>query len=91
MEFEWNEAKCRENYKKHRLDFRDAPKVFQGVTITAEDDRQDYGETRLVTLGRLEDLVVVIVHTFRGDNIRIISMRKAKARERKHYEEKTLL
>jgi uncharacterized protein len=90
MEFEWDEAKCRENLGKHGLDFRDAPKVFQGVTLTAEDKRQDYGETRLITLGMLDDIVVVMVHTFRGDDIRIISMRKAKAKERKLYEEKVL-
>jgi uncharacterized DUF497 family protein len=43
MEFEWDEAKRRANYRKHGLDFRDAEKVFQGVTLTAEDKRQDYG------------------------------------------------
>ncbi len=54
MEFEWDEAKRRDNYRKHGLDFRDADKVFQEVTITAEDKRQDYGENRLISLGRLE-------------------------------------
>ncbi|MBM4276245.1 MAG: BrnT family toxin [Deltaproteobacteria bacterium] len=90
MEFEWDEAKRRENHRKHGLDFRDAAKVFQGFTLTVENDRQNYGETRLITLGKLEDIVVVMVHTFRGDNLRLISMRKAKAKERRVYEEKIL-
>jgi len=53
MEFEWDEAKRRANYRKHGLDFRDAEKVFQGITLAAEDDQQDYGEKHLISLGRL--------------------------------------
>ncbi len=88
MEFEWDEVKRRGNYEKHGLDFRDAEKVFQGITITAEDRRQDYGETRLISLGRLEDIVVVVVYTMRSEAIRLISMRRANHKERQSYEEK---
>jgi uncharacterized DUF497 family protein len=88
MELAWDEVKRRANYAKHGLDFRDAAKVFQGITLTAEDDRQDYGEKRLISLGLLEDMVVVVVHTERSETTRIISMRKASQRERKAYEEK---
>jgi len=90
MEFEWNEVKRRANYAKHGLDFRDAEKVFQGITLTAEDDRQDYGEKRFISLGLLEDMVVVVVHTARSKKTRIISMRKANQREKQAYEEKIL-
>jgi uncharacterized DUF497 family protein len=88
MDFEWDEDKRRANYRKHGLDFRDAEKVFAGITIKAEDKRQDYGEKRLISLGRLEDVAVVIVHTERGDRTRIISMRRANQKERRTYEEK---
>jgi uncharacterized DUF497 family protein len=88
MEFEWDEVKRRANYNKHALDFRDAERVFQGITLSAEDNRQDYGETRFISLGRLDDLVVVVVFTERGEKIRLISMRKANQKERKAYEEK---
>jgi uncharacterized protein len=88
MEFEWDEVKRRANYAKHGLDFRDAAKVFQGITLTAEDDRQDYGEKRLISLGLLEDVVVVVVYTERSQRIRLISMRKANQKERQAYEEK---
>ncbi|RJR45764.1 MAG: BrnT family toxin [Deltaproteobacteria bacterium] len=91
MKFEWDEAKRRINFEKHGLDFRDAEKVFEGPIITVEDGRYDYGETRLISLGLLADVVVVIVHTVRHEKTRIISMRKAKAREKKAYEEKILL
>jgi hypothetical protein len=88
MKFEWEEAKRRANYRKHGLDFRDAEKVFPGITLAADDNRQDYGEKRLISLGRLEDIVVVIVHTEQSDRTRIISRRRANQKERKAYEEK---
>jgi uncharacterized protein len=53
-----------------------------------EDIRQDYGEKRFISLGRLEDSVVVIVYTERMGKTRIISMRKANQKESKVYEEK---
>ena len=87
-ELEWDEAKRRANYAKHRLDFRDAEQVFQGITLTAEDDRQDYGGKRFISLGLLEEMVVVVVHTARSEKTRIISMRKANQREKQAYEEK---
>lgn len=49
----------------------------------AENDRNDYGETRYITLGELEKRVIVLVHTKRVGRIRIISMRKANEREKK--------
>ncbi len=90
MKFEWDESKQRSNYKKHGLDFRDAEKVFQGPVVTALDSRQNYGEGGYISLGMLADIVVVIVHTDRGDKTRIVSMRKAKLKERQAYEEKIL-
>jgi uncharacterized DUF497 family protein len=51
MLFEWDERKRRANFRTHKLDFRDAPEVFDGPTVTYEDDRFHYGEQRLVTIG----------------------------------------
>lgn len=48
-----------------------------GTTFTFEDDRKDYGEQCWVTLGLLQEKVVVIVHTESESEIRIISMREA--------------
>jgi uncharacterized protein len=63
----------------------DAPKIFQGLTFTAEDDREAYGERRFLTLGLLEDQVVSVAHTERRDEIRIISIRKATKHEARFY------
>ena len=51
--------------------------VFAGATLTVEDDRQDYGEDRFITIGFLDATMVVLVWTPRGGAHRIISVRKA--------------
>lgn len=43
MRFSWDEKKRRSNLKRHGLDFVDAPRVFEGLTFTFEDDRFAYG------------------------------------------------
>ena len=81
MEFAWSETKRAANLKAHGLDFVDAPRVFEGATYTFEDDRFPYGEQRFITLGLLAGIPVSIIHTETDHEIRIISFRKATARE----------
>ena len=81
MRFTWSEAKRKSNLKNHGLDFRDASRVFEGLTFTFENDRFDYGEQRFVTLGLLNGTPVSIVHTETADHIHIISFRKATKNE----------
>ena len=83
--FVWDEAKRRLNLRKHGIDFADANRIFRGVTFTAEDTREDYGEQRFLTLGLLEDQVVSVAHTEQGEEIRIISIRKATKHEARFY------
>ena len=85
MEFTWSEAKREANLKVHGLDFVDAPRVFEGVTFSFEDDRFSYGEQRFVTLGLLAGVPVSIAHTETAHEIRIISFRKATKRETEIY------
>jgi uncharacterized protein len=83
MRFTWSEAKRKANVATHGLDFSDARQVFEGLTLTYEDDRFDYREQRLVTLGLLDGVPVSIVHTEKPGVIRIISFRKATRNEQK--------
>jgi len=85
MNFEWDDAKCKMNIKKHGIDFIDAPVVFDNYTLTVEDDRFDYGEERFISFGVLKGRVVVIVHTENDNSIRIISIRRATKYEKKAY------
>jgi uncharacterized protein len=74
MQFTWNESKRKSNLAKHGLDFKDAVRIFTGSLVLFEDDRNDYGEQRMIAMGLLDALVVVIVHVESDSTIRIISM-----------------
>jgi hypothetical protein len=83
MEITFDPAK-RDLTLKHRgLDFARAGELFAGHTATVADDRFDYGETRFITAGTLDDRVVVTVWTQRGEARHIISMRHCHAKEEK--------
>jgi hypothetical protein len=64
------------------LDFDDAGKVFAGVTFEVEDTRKDYGETRTICFGLLNDQIVVVGYVQRGADRHVFSMRKANDREK---------
>jgi uncharacterized protein len=83
--YEWDPAKADANYRKHRIHFADAVAVFGDESaLTIEDEHQD--ERRFVTLGiDAFARVLVVVYTWRGENIRLISARKAAASEREQY------
>ena len=85
MRYVRDERKRRANLKEHDLDFADAWKVFAGAMVLIEDDREDYGEQRLLGIGLLEVLVVVVVHTEGSGTIRVISMREAERHEKDRY------
>jgi len=86
--FEWDDDKKQSNLAEHGLSFEDAADVFSGPSVTNEDARREYGEQRFITLGQLDGRTVVIAHTPRGENTRIISMRKANSREQENYQER---
>ena len=88
MEITFDPTKREQTLRHRGLDFADAAKVFDGVVIEREDDRFDYGEMRLVTVGMLYGSVVVIVSTERGDMRRVISMRHATRGEQNDYFER---
>jgi len=86
MEFEWDLAKALANKRKHGVSFEEATSIFRGVWTHRRDMRRDYGEARVIALGRDSNgAVLSVVYTFRGDNLRIISARKASKDEREAY------
>lgn len=82
---EFDEAKRLSTLESRGLDMARAEEVFGGPTLTSEDDRKNYGEDRFITIGFLDDSMVILVWTPRNDAYRIISMRKANERERRTY------
>ena len=85
MKIEFDRAKRIATLENRGLDMAQAREVFAGNTITVEDDRMEYGEKRFITVGLLKSRMVILVWTPRGEARRIISMRKANAREQKIY------
>jgi uncharacterized protein len=87
MAYQWNTDKAEANLRKHDIDFADAVAVFSDdLAITISDERFD--EERFVTIGiDAFGRILVVVYTMRGDEIRIISARKATRQERQQYEE----
>ena len=81
MRLTFDPAKREKALAERGLGFARAREVFEGVTVTTDDNRLDYGEDRRVTVGYLDGRVVVVVWTRRGQARRIISMRKANERE----------
>jgi len=64
------------------LDFEDAAIVFRGTTVEIEDQRRNYGETRIICYGLLAGRLIVIGYTPRGTVRHVFSMRKANDREK---------
>ncbi len=88
VRYSFDPVKRASNLEKHGLDLADAPQVIEsGETVTFEDRRFAYGEERFVTLGPLDDVLVVIVTAEAGDQIRVISMRRADRHEQSIYRE----
>lgn len=89
LTFEWDSRKARSNLAKHGVAFERATTIFGDPrSLTILDPEHSRAEQRFITLGKaLGDKLLVVVHTDRGDNIRIISARRANPRERKFYEE----
>ncbi len=91
LTFEWDENKAAENLSKHAVSFPEAVTVFgDSLSRTIPDPLHSDEEDRFVILGVSElQRMLVVVHTYRGNVVRIISARRATARERNDYEEGT--
>ena len=87
MRITFDAAKREKTLRERGLDFARARVVFDGLTITLQDQRQDYGEPRFITAGWLDERLVVLVWTPRGRARRIISMRRANEREIDKYKQ----
>lgn len=87
MSFEWDPAKAESNRRKHWVRFSDAVSVFEDPdALTIPDESPE--EERYVTIGMdWHGRVLVVVYTWRGKTIRLISARKATRSEERQYEE----
>jgi uncharacterized protein len=89
LTFEWDEAKARENLRKHKVPFDESKTIFNDpFLLTYQDIDSSETEDRFINIGlSAKNRVLVLIHTEKQGRIRIISCRKATAYERRHYEE----
>jgi uncharacterized DUF497 family protein len=86
LEFEWDEAKAKINLKKHGVSFFIAAAIFLNEKLKRVDDREDYGEMRWISLGRVNIEVYRVVYTWRAENlVPIISAQRASKNEEEAY------
>jgi len=86
VEVEWDGRKAEANLRKHGVMFADAMAVFEDVMALVAEDRRS-AEWRQVVTGRdALRRILVVVYTWRGNNVRLISARKATTRERRAYQ-----
>jgi uncharacterized DUF497 family protein len=87
--FEWDEAKNAANHRKHGIAFQDVLPIF-GLAATdglvLEDRRRNYGETRFILLCPFRGTLLHVTYTHRGENIRLISVRRASRKETQDHE-----
>jgi uncharacterized DUF497 family protein len=80
-----DEAKRQANRAKHGVDFAQIDGFDWATAVTREDTRGDYGERRFISTGLIGDRVHVCIWTIRAGRMRLISLRKANARERAQH------
>jgi uncharacterized DUF497 family protein len=89
VKFQWDTQKAAANLLKHSVSFDEASAVFgDPLAGTIPDPEHSTDEQRFVTIGHsAQGRVIVVVHADRGEDIRIISARRARPGEKKKYEE----
>ena len=89
MDLEWDATKDAENRRKHGLSLAEAGRLDWSAAVRDEDRRRDYGERRWTATAPLEGRLHVCVYTLCAGRRRIISLRKANARERRIHGSRT--
>jgi uncharacterized DUF497 family protein len=84
----WDPDKAEANLEKHGIRFSDAELVLYDPHAVTIEDSAAQGEQRHISIGLdAAGRVLVVVYTYRGEDVRMISARLATRRERRHYEE----
>ena len=84
-QFEWDDNKAKINKIKHKVSFEVAARVFSDLNKIEEFDfEHSWEEDRWKIIGKVDD-VLFVIYTERGDATRLISARKANAKERRRY------
>ncbi|HMO80816.1 MAG TPA: BrnT family toxin [Pyrinomonadaceae bacterium] len=88
MEFEWDPRKAAANLRKHGVSFDEAAEAFfDENAFELYDDSHSEKELRFQIIGLSRSQLLFVGYTVRGETIRIITARKANARQARYYNE----
>jgi len=87
-EFEWDDGKATSNIRKHGISFEEGVTIFNDPGIaTISDPDYSEDEERFISIGKsVIRRLLTVIHTYRKERIRLISVRKATKTEKKNYE-----
>ena len=88
MLFQYDEKKRQQILQDRGVDILWAALIFEGPTLTKQDTRQDYGEERFVSLGLIDDVPYMVIYTWRGETMRLITAWKGGQRDYERYKER---
>jgi len=86
MKFEYNENKSKINKSKHGINFEEAKELWKDPYSFELPSTQSEDEERFLVLGQINSKNYTAIITYRGDNTRIISVRRSREKEIKLYE-----
>jgi len=86
MEFEYDSKKSQINKAKHGIDFEEAKQLFEDESSLIVPAKEVADEERYALIGRLDGKCYVAIFTFRGEKIRLISVRRCRKKEEANYE-----
>lgn len=86
MEYEWDDLKNILNYRKHHIDFEALVRFNWSNAVSVDRSRHTDGEQRFAGIGLLDGKLYTVIFTWRGETMRIISLRRSNKGEERIYE-----
>jgi hypothetical protein len=86
VQLEWDETKRQSVIAQRGVDILYAALIFDGPVLSRQDDRHDYGESRYISVGMVDDECFVVVHSPRDGSTRLITAWKGGRDERSIYQ-----
>ena len=92
LTFEWDEEKANSNLKKHKISFEEGKTIFDDPFLLTFPDLEhsEFEERYINIVTSVKGRILILIHTERGENIRIINCREATSTERRAYEKRDI-
>lgn len=86
MTFEYDPDKSSSNLQKHGIDFERAQLLWRDPNALEIQAKSDI-ESRYALIGKIEEIIWIAFYTYRGNSVRLISVRRTRENEKRIYDE----